>query len=272
MRTGLDLKSALLRIWLLTQRLLLPLGLSHSRKLGERRIYFDPATDIGIHLTVLGHFEKPALEVCARYIRPDSVILDIGANIGTHTLAFAQLVPQGLVFSFEPARSTFALLLRNLRGLQNVIPLNLALSDTSGVLPFFVAGDNAYSSLKDTRRRPIIGKEQVSCLRADEILPHLVGERRIDFVKIDVEGFELQVLQGMREILRRHRPVIFCEILSSEQLQNPDPEGTVRFCTSLGYEACILDGATLKPAGAHNDSHYNYFFIPSASFRGEPIE
>jgi FkbM family methyltransferase len=260
--SGLGFKSLLLRSWFLAQRALLPLGLSHSRKLNGHRIYFDPATDVGIHLTILGRFEKQALAICGRYIKPDSVVVDVGANIGTHTVQFSQFAPDGTVISLEPARSTFALLLKNVRNLGNVIPLNIALSNACGIQSFFVASDNAYSGLKDTRQKPILRQELVACHTGDELLSQLLGERRIDFIKIDVEGFELQVLQGMQTLIRKHRPVIFCEIKSCGGLQNPNPEGTVDFCVSLGYEALVVDGAELRPAGPPDDRYYNYLFIP----------
>jgi len=228
-----------------------------------QRIFFDPATDIGMHIVALGGFEKQALAMCAQYIKPDGVVIDVGANIGIHTVHFAQLAPNGTVICLEPARSTFASLLRNIEGLANVIPLNLALSDTCGLQNFFIASDNAYSGLKDTGRKSIVRQEWVPCFAADQLLPALLQDKRVDLVKIDVEGFETQVLHGMEQLLRRYRPVIFCEIVGGRQ--NPDPEATVRFCESLGYDAYVLSGPKLISAAVHRDDLYNYFFIPRAA-------
>jgi len=254
-------KTLLLRVASVVQRVLLPLRLKYSKKLAGQRIYFDPATDIGMHLVALGGFEKHALALCADYIKPDGVVIDVGANIGTHTVHFAQLARAGTVICLEPARATFTALLRNVAHLPNVVPLNVALSDANGVKTFFIASDNAYSGLKDTGRKPIVSQEPVACYRADEILPALLCERRVDLVKIDVEGFETQVLQGMQQLLRSQRPVIFCEICA-DQRQNLDPAATVQFCVSLGYEAFVLTGSKLLPAGLHSDEYQNYFFIP----------
>jgi FkbM family methyltransferase len=254
-------KTLLLRVASVVQRVLLPLKLRNSKKLAGHRIYFDPATDIGMHLVALGGFEQQALALCAAYIKPDGVVIDVGANIGTHTVHFAQLARNGTVICLEPARATFASLLRNVEHLANVIPLNVALSDTNGVQTFFIASDNAYSGLKDTGRKPIVRQESVACFTADAILPALLRDRRIDLVKIDVEGFETQVLQGMQQLLRSQRPVIFCEICSGQR-QNLNPAATVQFCVSLGYEAFVLTGSKLLPAGVHSDDFQNYFFIP----------
>jgi FkbM family methyltransferase len=243
------------------QRMLLPLGLQASRTVNGHKIRFDPATDIGMHLLVTGHFEPQVIAQCATFIRPDSIVLDVGANIGVHTVHFAGCAPQGKVICFEPARATFDYLLRNITKLPNVVPLNLALSDATGLQTFFVAADNGYSSLKDTRRKAILREETVACFRADDLLPPLLRERRVDFIKIDVEGLEMQVLQGMRELLTVHRPAILCEIFGGEH-SNPDPEATVRFCVALGYDAFVLSGEELVPAAVHDDRLYNYFFVP----------
>lgn len=251
----------------LAQRTLLPLGLRMSRTVNGHRVRFDPGTDIGMHLLVAGRFEPQAIAHCAGYVRPDDIILDIGANIGVHTVQFSDLVPRGKVISLEPARATFDYLLRNVARLPNVVLLNAALSDKTGLLTFFVAADNAYSSLKDTQRKPILRREIVACFRADDLLGPLLDGARVGLVKIDVEGFEHQVLQGMQTIIAQHRPVIFCEIFGGES-SNPNPQGTLEFCLSLGYDAFVLDGTVLRPVATHDDRHYNYFFVPRSD--GQP--
>jgi FkbM family methyltransferase len=243
------------------QRVLALLRLRSSKKIAGRKFYFDPATDIGLQLLVTGKFEQSEIEQCANFIRPDGIVIDIGANIGFHTVHFADLARLGKVICFEPARSTFGLLLQNVQHLANVIPLNVALSDSNALQPFFVAADNAYSGLKDTKRTPIVREEFIACFKGDDILSPLLENKRVDLIKIDVEGLELQVLLGMSGLLAAHRPVIFCEIFGGQQ-SNSDPASTVRFCVSLGYDAFVLSAGQLMPAGPHTDRLYNYFFIP----------
>src|ERR1700677_2889010 len=71
------------------QRLLYPFGFRSSKRIAGRKFFFDPTTDIGLELLVTGQFEKKAIAYCANFIRPDSIVLDIGANIGAHTVYFA---------------------------------------------------------------------------------------------------------------------------------------------------------------------------------------
>lgn len=248
------------------QAILARSGLRPSRMIAGHRFFFDPATDIGLELLTMGAFEKNAIAQCANFIRPDGVVVDVGANIGVHAVHFATCARLGSVVCFEPARSTFSYLLRNVGHLSNVVALNVALSDSTGLKPFFVAADNAYSGLKDTNRKAISHQETVACLKGDDILSALLRNRRVDLVKIDVEGLETEVLSGMREFIVAHMPVIFCEIFGGKR-SNLDPESTVRLCVSLGYDAFVLSGEHLRPAGTHNDSLYNYFFVP----RNQPL-
>ena len=244
------------------QRILNPFGLRLSRRIAGHKFFFDPATDIGLELLATGQFEKDAITQCANFIGTDGIVLDVGANIGLHTVHFADFARLGKVICFEPARSTFASLLQNVSHLANVIPLNVGLSDSTSLQTFFVAADNAYSGLKDTKRKAILRQESIACFKGDDVLLALfTRNQRIDLIKIDVEGLELHVLRGMREFIVAHRPVIFCEIFGGTQ-SNPDPDSTVQFCVSLGYDAFVLSGAQLIPAGTHSDRFYNYFFIP----------
>jgi FkbM family methyltransferase len=262
------LRTILLGAAAMVQRSLKPFGFRLSRTVAGHRIRFDPATDLGLHLLVTGRFEASSIDQCARFIQPDSIVLDIGANIGVHTVQFAVLANRGKVISFEPARSTFARLLENVGGIENVIPLNVALGETSGPSTFYIAQDDAFSGLKDTGRKPILRLETVACYRGDEIVPALVRGGRISLVKIDVEGLEVAVMRGMEQLLRAHRPVVFCEIFGGAN-SNPDPQGTLEFCVSLGYQAFVLADDRLIPATKHRDALYNYFFIPSEIANGE---
>ena len=248
-------------------RLLRLLNVLHpSRKIAGRPFFFDPATDIGARLLRTGKFESEIISHCAAHIRPESTVIDIGANIGIHTVHFAQAARLGKVICFEPARETFARLLKNVAGLANVIPLNIALSDKPGLRQFFVASDDAYSGLKDTRRKEVLHQEWVTCFSGDVILEPLTRDTRVDLIKIDVEGFERQVLDGMRALLTTHRPVICCEIFGGEH-SNPDPAGTVEFCVSLGYQAFVIKGDQLIAPATHDDALYTYLFVPSVTAR-----
>lgn len=223
-------------------------------------ITFDINTDIGSSLFFSGTFEKKEIDLCRRFIKKDSIVLDIGANIGIHSIHFSRMAEEGLVISFEPSPETFSVLLRNVRNFANILPINIGLSNSNSVADFYVADDNAYSGLKDTRRKEIKKIVKVFCFTLDEFL---MGQnlKSIDFIKIDVEGLEQSVLEGMGRITEKYHPVIFCEIYKGVN-SNEDPEKTVNYLIGKGYDALVFDGNGLIKYERHNDRFYNYLFLP----------
>jgi FkbM family methyltransferase len=154
-------------------------------------------------------FEEEILDSLRAYIPPNAHILDIGANIGNHSVYWATQCGAARIFAFEPMGGIFRILQRNiaLNGLENVvIPFAHALSDGDGSLG--VRSYDARNLGATALRKDPNGK--VPALALDSIP---LGIDHLDFVKIDVEDFEWFVLQGARETIRRLRPpYIFIEI------------------------------------------------------------
>lgn len=98
-------------------------------------------------------------------------------------------------------------------------------------------------------------------MKVDDVVKSL-NISRVDFVKIDVEGLELNVLNGMRQVISIHKPVIFCEIYTGKN-SNSDPEATVRLVCSDGYSAYVMRNGELSPYESHDDNFYNYLFLPT---------
>jgi FkbM family methyltransferase len=235
-------------------------GMTMRRHFHGQKVYFDPGTDIGWQLFVGGRFEHQEIEVCRAFLDPRSVVIDIGANIGLHTIAFSKIASEGLVVSVEASPQTFRWLLRNTEGLSNVVTLDVAMGSRNGVAEFFVAADNAYSGLRDTGRRALLRVMRVPCYTADHVLLPLLP-RKADMVKIDVEGLETEVIAGMPTLLAESRPIVFCEIYGGKS-SNPDPELTIRSLRERQYRPYTFDGQTLRAFTRHDDSAYNYFFVP----------
>src|SRR5262249_46032464 len=125
-------------------------------------------------------------------------IVDVGANLGLYTLLLARLTgPAGQVHAFEPEPTLFRALARNCRrnAAANVTAVNYALGAGSGRIPF-------YRSLFNSRDNRLGGLGwkgrgvEVEMARLDDVLP----DPRVDFVKMDVQGYEMQVLRGMEGI------------------------------------------------------------------------
>jgi len=179
--------------------------------------------------------EEPDVVVLERYVRPGDVVLDVGANVGTYTLALSRLVgPRGRVIAIEPVPGTFGLLASSVAfaGLENVTLLNLAGSDRTGpiamTVPRFASGlDNIYQASVSADGGDAL---VVHACRLDDVL----GELPIAFAKIDVEGHEAQVLAGMFETLRRCRPRLLVECPSARSSE---------LLAALGYHSSSLPGS-----------------------------
>lgn len=227
-----------------------------------RLITYDPSTVIGGLLFSSGEFEKKEMELCKEYISETSVVLDIGANIGLHSIWFSSLAKDGRILSFEPSLETFEFLVSNVANISNIVPINLALSDAGRIADFFNTSDNAYSGLMDTKRKEVVSVLQVPCMRIDDIVFGL-GLDRVDFIKIDVEGSEFEVLKGMVRVVSKYRPVIFCEIYKGKH-SNQQPDETVQFLIGKGYRAFVVCEGKLVEYERHNDAFFNYLFLPRA--------
>ena len=162
---------------------------------------------------VSGGFEPEMVKLFQDLVGRDDYVLDVGANIGCTTVLFGELAAH--VDAFEPSGSTFSFLARNVTasGHRNIDLHNMALGadERESILTFspadrsggFVSGDLKVSAGHVTEKivvRPLDG-----FMRAQ-------SRPRIDFVKIDVEGFEQSVLAGGRQTLARFRPVVVMEL------------------------------------------------------------
>ncbi|VBA57825.1 hypothetical protein LAUMK41_02665 [Mycobacterium attenuatum] len=229
------------------------------------QITLEPGSTISWCVRLTGNFEETEIDIAAALysaLYPGRCIVDVGANVGLHSLAWAKAAP---VVALEPAAHTYERLEANVaaNGLQGRIhPLRVAAGETVGEVEFFVAADSAFSSLKDTSRKKIRERTRVPCTTLDALamqLPLPVG-----LLKIDVEGLESEVISGATELLRRDRPILLVEIYGGTA-SNPDPAATVERIRALGYEPFVYAHDTgLLPYQVHRDDRYNYFFIPRA--------
>lgn len=154
-------------------------------------------------------YDRQATEVMQRVLRPESNCIDIGAHKGQFLREFLRWAPRGRHLAFEPIPR----LAEELRSaFPGVEVFNLALSDRPGTASFFVLPETpALSGLSErTFLKPDAVRQaiQVRTERLDALVP---SDRRIDLLKIDVEGAEGLVLTGALETLRRCRPFVVFE-------------------------------------------------------------
>jgi FkbM family methyltransferase len=182
------------------------------------------------------------------HLSPDDRIIDIGAHVGFFTLLFAKLVGnQGKVISFEPSLETFKLLTSNVGNLDHVKVFNHAISNTNEQISFyeFPVLYSEYNSEFITqfesekwflKNKP--NKVSIPALTIDSIVKdHSFVP---NFIKVDVEGNELKVLQGAKDTLLKHHPVIMMEYLEPNR-HNESHRGAASLLKSFHYDSFIIN-------------------------------
>lgn len=161
-----------------------------------------------------GEYEPAEAEFLRRFVHPGDVVIDAGGQIGYHTLLLSRLVgAAGKVYSFEPSPHNFDRLLRNLslNQVSNVQAERCGLADRSGTAQVIQSRANTGSThLREAG--PADASEPCSPVVALDHYLALQPPRRISFVKIDVEGFELKLLQGAGQLLERCQPAMLLEL------------------------------------------------------------
>ena len=193
-------------------------------------------------------------------------VLDVGANIGWHTIRFARRLPSAKIFAFEPLPTSFAYLQRNI-ALNNagagVAALNYGLSETNGSVHFFIAPKNGTNaSLKN-----VAGSEDAQPVAGLTLtLDQWVHNYQVtpDFIKCDVEGAELLVFRGGRKTLMEHRPVVFTELLRKwSKAFDYTPNDVIAFFDEIGYSCFgVGDKAVRRVTSVTEETtETNYAFL-----------
>ncbi|MDO8521806.1 MAG: FkbM family methyltransferase [bacterium] len=148
------------------------------------------------------------------HIADGAVVIDAGANIGTFAVLSATLAPRGRIYAFEPAHTTFQTLERNLKPYPNAAAVHSALGNRIGSAELLVneSFDAGNSLTESGVPAELIGsyfhdKETVPITTIDAFVrEHNLP--RVDFIKMDTEGFEKQILEGAKETIHTHRPAM----------------------------------------------------------------
>ena len=219
----------------------------------------DLAEGIDFSIFLLGAFEPRLVRAYARLVRPGACVVDIGANIGAHTLRFARLVGErGSVIAYEPTAYAYRKLVANI-GLnpalaQVVTPQQVVLVASADGRP---ASDLVSSWPLDARVKDgprALGSLQNTAgavaLTLDDSLRRLGALGAVDFVKIDVDGNELEVLRGAQSLMRERGPVLFLELAPYEYRDPGDFDALVEMLWGMDYDFRVPGAGTSLPRGA----------------------
>lgn len=186
---------------------------------GVGRFFIDDAEDMIKQVIVAGYeWERHSVELFEELIEPGSVVVEVGAHIGTHTVPIARLVgPWGRVYAFEPQRKIYRELYHNLalNGVTNVVPLRYAIgSGETRIIEMNPAtpGNEGGTGVG-------AGGDRAELRRLDSF-----GFERVSLLKIDVERYENEALDGAMDTIRRNRPAILIEIMGGEDYETAAPD------------------------------------------------
>jgi FkbM family methyltransferase len=199
-------------------------------------------------VAVLGERDPDVMRFLRRWVRPGFIALDVGANIGTYAIPLARLVgPTGRVVAFEPNRPTCACLRQNVRQnrLGNIRVVRAAVGEHPGHSDLVVNAEN----FGEVHLAPAATTPEAAITRARVVVTTLDAEcarlalPRVDFIKIDVEGFELAALRGAVAVLAANpRIVVQTEIIPAHAARYGfDVAELVAFFAARGFKPHACD-------------------------------
>lgn len=195
-------------------------GMTGNFRRGGMKWHLDLNEGIDFSIFLLGAFEPSTVRFYRKVLRPGDIVLDIGANIGAHTLPFAQCVgPDGRVYAFEPTEFAYNKLIENLTlnpELNRVVTPNHMLLKPPGDWP---APSEIYSSwpldpVGEVHEKHLGQLRPLGAVAMDTVDSYCAakGITRVDWIKIDVDGNETTVLRGSTGTLRDMRPKMIIEL------------------------------------------------------------
>lgn len=206
----------------------------------------------------MGTYEPVMQDLFEKIIRQGMCVYDIGAHVGFFTLAFSKLVgPAGHVVAFEPLWDNNQRLQRNIKlnGIPNIDVIPLAVTCSAGKHSFIEGGtsftgklleDCETKSMRVSLENNYQGVSSVNTISIDEFV-YKWGKLKPDLIKIDVEGHEFAVLQGMVKLLQDSKPFIVLECHSKELcnkvstfLQNRSYQERILNVDQFRVESCHL--------------------------------
>lgn len=217
-------------------------------------IVLDPVKNAGVdeEIAKRGFWEKELGSQFIKNIQEGATFLDIGANIGYHSLFVASLLRgTGKVYSFEPLPHICKQLQKSieLNNFKNIEICNFGLAEKDGESTLHVRDENTGGSsildLPEMKKFRVKETEQVILKKLDTFLGVIT---KVDVIKIDVEGYEYEALKGAEGVLRNSHPIIFMEFSPVFYIQESGekPEKLINFLKDIGYSFFSLDGESLS--------------------------
>lgn len=224
--------------------------------------------DVGRCIYYGRNFEFPETRFLEKIITCDSLCIDIGANVGYFTMLMAKNAPRGLVYAFEPIPLNASMLRTSaeLNSFKNIEIIESVVGESNGEISLSQSKDSAYSSIKDTARKPVERLIQVRMVTLDSFTRQR-SIKSIHVLKVDVEGAEGLVLNGARELLsdpERRPRVILMELFDANLAPyKSSSRAIIEMLRTFDYAPFFInDEVELIPFKAERlDTFYNVLFL-----------
>lgn len=204
---------------------------------------------IGRSLDLYGEFSYFEAELFSQIVKPNMHVLDVGANIGAFSLLFSKLVGvNGRVYSFEPQRATFQMLCGNLaiNSIENVFAYQNCVGSSNE--PLYMPNvsqyvENNFGGISASTEKKE-GFLSVDSLQIDQL-----ELQACHFIKVDVEGMELEVLMGALNTINKYKPIMYIENDRKEK-----SEALITKLKKLGYRLYPHNPSLFNPNNFFNQS------------------
>jgi len=204
----------------------------------------------------------------------EPIIMDIGANIGGYSYYLAPLISElnGKCIAFEPGSNTYNRLIQNVSS-ESFIPERLAISNLNGSLDLYLPTSHGCSSFVYRPEFEGVATEKVPVCRLDDYVTN--NElNNVCFIKIDVEGYEIEVIEGAIQTIKKYQPILLCE--SENRHISHTGKSTQMFIErmkQMNYKGYVISKKTFEilsvneikiPEGKNDNEtyFYNYWFFP----------
>jgi len=187
----------------------------------------------------------------------NSTILDIGANIGVMTMHIALKLPHSKVYSFEPVPENLYNIRRLIKfySIKNVTVFDIALGNYNGKAEIIMPKINHVKFQGLSHVKGVEGSEGNSGIKYNVSIRKL--EKPVSGIKIDVENYEYNVLEGARNLLLEHKPLIYAELW-----ENQNRADCMKLLTDIGYSIFVLENGLLVKFGSQQTQNFFFQIMP----------
>lgn len=224
--------------------------------------------DVGWRLLTTKEYEPKEMAALESLIREDDLCVDAGAHVGIFAIAMARRARRGRVIAVEPLEEHRQLLERNVaqNGLNNVEVVSQVLAHAAGEVDFSVSHDGSFSSMRPTGRRSERERRRLRATTLDALLA--ARAERVGVVKVDVEGAELHLLKGARNLLgdasRRPRALLVELSRKNEAAYGYGPEQLVSYLGRFGYRPWSITRRGVRAGWPKRGASESVLFVHAA--------